>query len=425
MERGPQQIFSSVWGDDAGGVCATIRDSRLASEQGSVLLILVLVVVGAFAFDFTNGFHDTANAVATSIATGALKPRSAVLMSASLNFAGAFISINVAATIAKGIVNPTVLAGGGGLVLVFAALIGAIMWNLITWYLAIPSSSSQALIGGVIGATIVASGSGAVDVHKLLQSVIVPAVLSPFICGAVALMGTFAAYRLIRMLRAGEAVKGYRLGQIGSASLVSLAHGTNDAQKTMGVISLALIAHGDISATHFYVPFWVKLGCALAIALGTASGGWRIINTMGNRLTELESPQGFAAESSSAAVILASSYYGYPLSTTQVVSGGVMGAGLGKRLAGVQWEVVGQMVAAWLFTIPSAALLAAAAWEISDLFSNPVAGSVLTGLIAAAGAVVLVKLAQRSKITPDELDRTSVAPDVDTPRLGHPVPANA
>jgi len=203
-------------------------------------------------------------------------------MSAVLNFVGAFISISVAATIAKGIVNPTVLARGGGLALVLAALIGAILWNLITWYLTIPSSSSHALIGGVIGATVVAAGSGAVNVHKLVQSVIVPAVLSPVICGAVALLGTFAAYRLIRMLRAGEAVTGFRLGQIGSASLVSLAHGTNDAQKTMGVISLALIAHGDISTTHFYVPFWVKLACALAIALGTAVGGWRIINTMGN-----------------------------------------------------------------------------------------------------------------------------------------------
>ncbi len=177
------------------------------------MLILVLVVVGALAFDFTNGFHDTANAVATSIATGALKPRVAVLMSAVLNFVGAFISISVAATIAKGIVNPAVLAGGGGMVLVLAALIGAIMWNLITWYLTIPSSSSHALIGGVIGATVVASGSGAVNVHKLVQSVIVPAVLSPFICGAVALLGTYAAYRLIRMLRAGEAVKGFGSGR--------------------------------------------------------------------------------------------------------------------------------------------------------------------------------------------------------------------
>jgi PiT family inorganic phosphate transporter len=255
--------------------------------------------------------------------------------------------------------------------------------------------------------------------------VIVPAVLSPFICGAVALLGTFGAYRLIRMLRAGEAVKGYRLGQIGSASLVSLAHGTNDAQKTMGVISLALIAHGDISATHFYVPLWVKLGCALAIALGTASGGWRIINTMGNRLTKIESPQGFAAESSSAAVILASSYYGYPLSTTQIVSGGVMGAGLGKRIASVHWEVVGQMVAAWLFTIPAAALLGAGAWEISNLFSNSVAGSVVTALVAAVGAVVLFELAQRSKVTPGQLDRTSVAPEIEGPEFAHALPARA
>jgi PiT family inorganic phosphate transporter len=389
------------------------------------LLILVLVVATAFAFDFTNGFHDTANAVATTIATGALTPRAAVVMSALLNFAGAFISISVAATIAKGIVNPQVLAGGGGMVLVLAALLGAILWNLITWYLAIPSSSSHALIGGVIGATLVASGSGAIDTHKLVQSVIVPALLSPFICGGVALLGTFAAYRLIRLLRAGEAEKGYRLGQIGSASLVSLAHGTNDAQKTMGVISLALIAHGNISATHFYVPFWVKLGCALAIALGTASGGWRIINTMGNRLTEIESPQGFAAESSSAAVILASSYYGYPLSTTQVVSGGVMGAGLGKRFASVHWNVVGQMVTAWLLTIPSAALLGAAAWEISDLFSNSVAGSIVAALCAASGALVLVTLAQRSKITPDDLDRASPTTEVAAPRHPQAAPANA
>jgi PiT family inorganic phosphate transporter len=389
------------------------------------VLILVLVVVGALAFDFTNGFHDTANAVSMSIATGALKPRAAVLMSALLNFVGAFVSISVAATIAKGIVNPTVLAGGGGLALVLAALIGAVLWNLITWYLAIPSSSSHALIGGVIGATVVASGAGAVNVHKLLQSVIVPAVLSPFICGAVALLGTFAAYRLIRLLRAGEAVRGYRLGQIGSASLLSLAHGTNDAQKTMGVISLALIAHGDISTMHFYVPFWVKLGCALAIALGTAAGGWRIINTMGNRLTNVESPQGFAAESSSAAVILASSYYGYPLSTTQVVSGGVTGAGLGRRLASVHWDVVGQMVAAWIFTIPSAGLLGAAAWEISALFSNSAAGSVVIAVIAAAGALALVRLAQRSKITPDELDRTIVNPEAGMAALAHAAPANA
>ena len=206
---------------------------------------------------------------------------------------------------------------------------------------------------------------------------------------------------------------------------MSLAHGTNDAQKTMGVISLALIAHGNISATHFYVPFWVKLGCALAIALGTAVGGWRIINTMGNRLTSVEAPQGFAAESSSAAVILASSYYGYPLSTTQVVSGGVTGAGLGKRLASVHWDVVGQMVTAWTFTIPSAALLGAGAWEISNLFANSAAGSVVIVLIAVAGASVLYKLAQRNKVTPDELDRTALTPEAAVAGFGQTAPANA
>jgi PiT family inorganic phosphate transporter len=374
--------------------------------------ILILVVGAALAFDFTNGFHDTANAMATSIATGALKPKVAVILSACLNFAGAFISISVAATIAKGIVNAKVLGGGDGLELVLAALIGAMTWNLITWYLTIPSSSSHALIGGVIGATIVATGSHAVNWHNLVQTVVTPAVLSPLIAGGVALLGTFVAYKLIRHLGERDARTGYRFGQIGSASLVSLAHGTNDAQKTMGVISLALIAHGDISATHFAVPFWVKLACATAIALGTATGGWRIINTMGNRITSVESPQGFAAESSSAAVILASSYYGYPLSTTQVVSGGVMGAGLGKKLASVRWRVVGQMASAWLFTIPMAALLGGVAYEVSTWFgSGRSVGSLVIATLAAAGAYGLWTLAQRNNVTPADLDRTHVAPE--------------
>jgi PiT family inorganic phosphate transporter len=374
-------------------------------------IVLVLVVVTAVCFDFTNGFHDTANAVATSIATGALKPRVAVAMSAVLNLVGAFISIKVAATIAKGIVNANVLSGTDGLALVFAALIGAVIWNLITWYFTLPSSSSHALIGGVIGATIVASGIGAVKVHGLLQSVIAPAVLSPVICGLVALTGTFVAYRfLIKQLGERVAVRGYRYGQIGSAALVSLAHGTNDAQKTMGVISLALIAHGDINANHFYVPFWVKLACASAIALGTAIGGWRIINTMGNRITQVESPQGFAAESASAAVILASSYYGYPLSTTHVVSGGVIGAGVGKKLASVHWSVAGQMATAWVLTIPAAGAMGGIAWEVSRaLFGKGSAvGTVIIGLAAAAGAAAIFQLAQRrGNVTAADLDRVS------------------
>jgi len=373
-------------------------------------LILVLVVIAGFSFDFTNGFHDTANAMATSIATGALKPKVAVILSAVLNFAGAFISISVAATIAKGIVSPKVLVGGDGLELVLAALIGAMTWNLITWYFTIPSSSSHALIGGVIGATIVATASGEVNWHNLVQSVIVPAVLSPFICAGVAALGTYMAYRLIRRLGQKEARTGYRYGQICSASLVSLAHGTNDAQKTMGVISLALIAHGDISAVNFSVPFWVKLGCALSIALGTASGGWRIINTMGNRITNVESPQGFSAESSSAAVILASSYYGYPLSTTQVVSGGVLGAGLGKKIDSVHWNVIGQMLAAWVLTMPGAAVLGGVAWAIADIFgAHANVGAIVICVLAAGGAFGLWTLAQRNKITPDDLDRTKVS----------------
>jgi inorganic phosphate transporter, PiT family len=383
-------------------------------------LVLILVVVAGVAFDFTNGFHDTANAMATSIATGALKPKVAVILSACLNFAGAFISISVAATIAKGIVNPAVLAGSEGLLLVLAALIGAMMWNLITWYFTIPSSSSHALIGGVIGATIVAASSSAVNWHNLIQSVIVPALLSPIIAGVVAFIGVYVAYRMIiRFLGAKDSATGYRIGQIGSASLVSLAHGTNDAQKTMGVISLALIAHGDISATNFSVPLWVKLICASAIALGTATGGWRIINTMGNRITTVESPQGFAAETASASVILASSYYGYPLSTTQVVTGGVMGSGLGKKLASVHWGVVGQMAGAWVLTIPAAAILAGVAWEITDIFGgHSNLGALVIAVLAVAGGFGLWSLAQRSKVTAADLDRTHIAPEEESKVLG-------
>ena len=370
-------------------------------------IILILVVGAGLAFDFTNGFHDTANAMATSIATGALNPRAAVLLSAALNFIGAFISISVAATIAKGIINPSVLAGGSGLELVLAALIGAMTWNLITWYFTLPSSSSHALIGGVIGATIVGTGSGAIHWHNLLQSVVAPAVLSPIVAGLVALIGTYVAYRLIRHLGEGEARRGYRFGQIGSASLVSLAHGTNDAQKTMGIISLALIAHGDISTVHFMVPLWVKLACATSLALGTSTGGWRIINTMGNRITDVESPQGFAAESASAAVILASSYYGYPLSTTQVVSGGVTGSGLGRRRASVHWGVLGQMASAWLLTIPGAGLLGATAYEISSRFgAHDTAGAMVIAALAGIAAFVLFRLAQRNNVRPEDLDRT-------------------
>jgi len=389
-------------------------------------LVLVVVIVAAVSFDFTNGFHDTANAMATSIATGALKPIVAVLISGVLNFVGAFISISVATTIAKGIVPSSATAGIDGLAVVEAALLGAITWNLITWYFTIPSSSSHALIGGLIGAAFASVGSSAVSVHGIVQKVVAPGILAIFVCGIVAFLATSAAYLLIRLLGQDEARRGYRYGQIGSASLVSLAHGTNDAQKTMGVIAIALIATGHLSAAHFYVPTWVKLICATAMALGTFSGGWRIINTMGNRITTVESPQGFAAESSSAATILASSYYGYPLSTTQVVSGGVMGAGLGKRGGVVHWPVVGQMVTAWVITIPSAGLIGAAAWNISDLFgTNSKVGAVVIAVLAAAIAFGLWTLSKRNRVTPEDLDRTSVTPELEAQRAEamNPTPA--
>ena len=371
-------------------------------------VILILVIVVAVSFDFTNGFHDTANAVATSIATGALKPRTAVAMSGVLNIVGAFVSIKVAATIAKGIINPSIIKGGTGLDIVLAALVGAIIWNLVTWFFTLPSSSSHALIGGVIGASLAAAGHKAVDFHELVQTVIAPAVLSPIICLLVALIGTFGAYKLLQRMGADQAKRGYRYGQIGSAALVSLAHGTNDAQKTMGVITLALIAHGDISASHFYVPIWVKLACGVSIGLGTAIGGWRIINTMGNRITEIEPPQGFSAEAASAAVILSSSYYGYPLSTTHVVSGGVMGAGLGKKLASVHWGVAGQMATAWIFTIPAAGAIGALAWEVSDLFGkHSNVGSFVIAILTAIAAGILFWQAQRfGHVGAHDLDRT-------------------
>ena len=389
-------------------------------------LVLVIVIAAAVCFDFTNGFHDTANAMATSIATGALKPLVAVLISAVLNFVGAFISIAVATTIAKGIVPSSATAGVDGLAVVEAALIGAITWNLITWYFTIPSSSSHALIGGLIGAAVASVGSSAVSVHGIVEKVVAPGILAIFVCGIGAFLATSAAYLLIRRLGQEEARRGYRYGQIGSASLVSLAHGTNDAQKTMGVISLALISTGHLDAAHFYVPVWVKLICATAMALGTASGGWRIINTMGNRITTVESPQGFSAESSSAATILASSYFGYPLSTTQTVSGGVMGAGLGKRGGVVHWPVVGQMVTAWVITIPSAAVIGGLAWHISDVFGkNSELGAIVIAALAAGAAFGLWTLAKRNRVTPEDLDRTNITPELEAERAAAPSPVPA
>ena len=314
--------------------------------------ILVLVVITALAFDFTNGFHDTGNAMATSIATGALPPKVAVALSGVLNLVGAFLSFSVAATIASGLVD----TGKVTLVVVFGGLAGGIAWNLFTWLAGIPSSSSHALIGGVVGATIAASGGSAVKWHGLASKVVIPAVLSPPIAFAVAATGTYLVYRLTRQVTDNARTHGFRWGQIGSASMVSLAHGTNDAQKTMGIITLALITHGTLASGH-KAPTWVIVSCGLAISLGTYLGGWRVIRTLGKGLVEIESPQGMAAESASAAVILLSSHYGYSLSTTHVATGSILGCGFGKKGAEVRWSVAGRMATAWIFTLPSAGLV--------------------------------------------------------------------
>ncbi|MFC9763273.1 anion permease [Rhodococcus jostii] len=352
-------------------------------------LVLLIVVVTALGFDFTNGFHDTANAMATSIATGALKPRVAVALSAILNLVGAFLSVEVAATVAKGIVNLGDSGGQALLIIVFAGLVGGILWNLLTWLLGIPSSSSHALFGGLIGATIAALGMGGVEWSGVLSKIVIPAVLAPVVAAMVAAIGTWLIYRITAGVEEQAKEEGFRWGQIGSASLVSLAHGTNDAQKTMGVIFLALVAHGTITADTA-MPFWVKLACALAIALGTYLGGWRIIRTLGKGLVEIASPQGMAAESSSAAIILTSSSFGLPLSTTQTATGSILGTGIGKSGAEVRWGVAGRMAVAWLFTLPSAAVVGAVCWVIADVIGG-LAGVlvVFALLLVAAGAMYL------------------------------------
>lgn len=319
------------------------------------LFLLLIVVVTALAFDFTNGFHDTGNAMATSIASGALAPRVAVALSAVLNLIGAFLSTAVAATIAKGLIDANLVT----LELVFAGLVGGIVWNLLTWLLGIPSSSSHALIGGIVGATIAAVGLRGVIWSGVVSKVIVPAVVAALLATLVGAVGTWLVYRTTRGVAEKRTDRGFRRGQIGSASLVSLAHGTNDAQKTMGVIFLALMSYGAVSTTASVPPLWVIVSCAVAMAAGTYLGGWRIIRTLGKGLVEIKPPQGMAAESSSAAVILLSAHFGYALSTTQVATGSVLGSGVGKPGAEVRWGVAGRMVVAWLVTLPLAGLVGA------------------------------------------------------------------
>jgi inorganic phosphate transporter, PiT family len=336
-------------------------------------IILVIVVATALTFDFTNGFHDTANVVATSISTHALPPRTAVAIAAILNFVGAFISLEVAATVAQDVVEASAITP----TVIFAGLVGAITWNLITWYYGLPSSSSHALIGGVVGAALAAAGVDAVLGDGVLGKVLIPAIIAPLLAFVVGGLAIGIAYRTVGRLRPGPVSGGFRLGQVASGSLLALAHGTNDAQKTMGVITLALIANGNLSADSFEVPFWVIVSAAAAIAAGTYMGGWRIIRTMGTRIIKMDSAQGFSAQGAGAAVILASSHFGFPLSTTHVISGGVMGAGAGKRLSAVRWGVAGNIFTAWLLTLPAAASIGALSYAFVSIFGTGAIGPLL------------------------------------------------
>ncbi|WP_210493919.1 inorganic phosphate transporter [Patulibacter sp. SYSU D01012] len=364
-------------------------------------LLLALVVAAALAFDYTNGFHDTANVVATSISTRALPPRLAILIAAVLNFIGAFLSLKVAATIASGIVD----SGSITLQVVFAGLVGAIVWNLLTWWFGLPSSSSHALIGGVVGAMLVASGPDAIMGEGLLGKVVVPALVAPILAFAVAGVSILLVYRIAGRLSPGPATRGFRLGQIVTGSMLALAHGTNDAQKTMGIITLALVAHGSLNAVDPQVPLWVVISSASAIALGTYSGGWRIIRTMGSKIIKMDAAQGFTAQGSGAAVILAATHVGFPLSTTHVISGGVVGAGAAKRLSAVKWGVAGNMAVAWVLTIPAAGLTGAVAYGLSALVGGGTVGPLVVLAVIVVGTIV----ALRARSTPPPLAEEAAA----------------
>ena len=362
-------------------------------------VILVLVICTALAFDFTNGFHDTANAMAASISTGALKPKAAVALAAILNLAGAFLSVEVALTVSNAVVKlqdksgapiPATLVDDGKklLLVVLCGLIGGIVWNLFTWLLGLPSSSSHALLGGLTGAAAAGFGLSGVkwtgDGTKLdgvVGKVLIPSFISPIIAIVVAFVGCWVVHRLTNAVMDKLSERYFRWGQIGSASLVSLAHGTNDAQKTMGVMTLALIASGHWSDTHS-VPLWVKVSAASAIALGTYLGGWRIIRTLGKGLVDITPRQGMASDGSSAAVILAASHLGFALSTTHVATGSVLGGGLGRGTH-VRWNTAGRMVIAWATTFPLAALIGAIMWWIGSALGYT-AGSIVVFVLLCA-----------------------------------------
>ena len=337
-------------------------------------LTLVAVVAVALFFDFTNGFHDTANSIATSVSTRALSPRAAVVSAAILNFAGAFVSLEVAATIAKGIVIPEVIT----LDVVLAGLVGAITWNLVTWYMGLPSSSSHALVGGVLGAAVSASGFDVVKWGGLREKVLIPSLIAPFAGLVLAAALMISITWVIRRRSPGTINRVFRRLQLVSGGFVAFTHGTNDAQKTMGIIALALVAGGHLSADAD-PPLWVIVSAALAMAAGTYAGGWRIIKTLGTRIAKLDPPQGFAAQTACASILWTTAHYGFPVSTTHTISGSVMGAGASRRLSAVRWGVAGSIVIAWIMTVPCAAAVGA----LMELVTRFPAGDAIVFALAA------------------------------------------
>ncbi len=335
--------------------------------MGDVTLLLVAVVGVALFFDFTNGFHDAANAIATGISTRAWHPRVAVIVAAILNFAGAFVSFQVAATVATGIVDPTAIS----LEIVLAGLIGAISWNLTTWYLGLPSSSSHALIGGIAGSAVAAHGFDVLIAGGLVQKVLIPSLAAPVLgmAGAALLMVVFLW--IVRRRPPGLVNHVFRRSQLVSASFLAFTHGTNDAQKTMGIIVLALVASGHLSADFDRPPIWVIVSAASAIAAGTYAGGWRIIRTLGQRIAKLEPTQGFAAEASTSIILFLTAHFGFPVSTTHTISGSVLGAGATKRFSAVRWGVAGNIAAAWIMTIPCAAIVGAGMQGVTRVPGGP------------------------------------------------------
>src|SRR5918995_195014 len=343
-------------------------------------LLLWAVVAVALFFDFTNGFHDTANSIATSVSTRALSPRAAVVSAAVLNFLGAFVSLEVAATIAKGIVETDVIT----LDVVLAGLVGAITWNLITWYLGLPSSSSHALIGGVAGAAVAASGWDVVKWDGLKDKVLIPSIVAPVLGFIFAAALMVIVLWLIRRRAPSRVNRDFRRLQLVSGGFVAFTHGTNDAQKTMGIISLALVASGHLGEDFDRPPYWVIVSAALAMGAGTYAGGWRIIKTLGTRIAKLDPPQGFAAQTACASILWTTAHYGFPVSTTHTISGSVMGAGASRRLSAVRWGVAGTIVMAWVMTIPCAALVGAS----MELVTRLPAGDAIVFLLASAIAAL-------------------------------------